>query len=76
MNVDEICAVINTKKGLEIGPKEFIAGFKSKIPELTEEDLTDLFKVIDIDMSGTLVIDEIRTELSNIDAALVLRDIK
>jgi len=46
------------------------------LPELSEEDARDLFKAIDIDKSGKIDISEIKLELANVNAAMVLRELQ
>jgi Ca2+-binding EF-hand superfamily protein len=76
LNVDEIFAVINKRNAKEIGPEDFVSAFKQKIPDLSDEDIRDLFRAIDIDKSGSIELDEVKLELANVNAALVLKDLK
>lgn len=76
LNVDEIFAVLSKKNQTEIGPEEFTNAFKQKLPELSEEDVRDLFRAIDVDKSGRIDLNEVRLELSNVNAAMVLRELK
>lgn len=76
LNVDEIFAVISKKNQTEIGPEDFTNAFKQKLPELSEEDVRDLFRAIDIDKSGRIDLNEVKLELSNVNAAMVLRELK
>lgn len=76
LNVDEIFAVITKKNQTQIGPEDFANAFKAKIPELSNEDVVDLFRAIDIDRSGKIDICEVKLELSNVNAAMVLRELK
>lgn len=46
------------------------------MPELSEEDARDLFKAIDIDKSGKIDLSEIKLELANVNAAMVLRELQ
>jgi len=46
------------------------------LPELSEEDARDLFKAIDIDKSGKIDLSEIKLELANVNAAMVLRELQ
>ena len=76
LNVDEIFAVISKKNQTEIGPEDFTNAFKQKLPELSEEDVRDLFRAVDIDKSGRIDLNEVKLELSNVNAAMVLRELK
>lgn len=76
LNVDEIFAVISKKNQTEIGPEDFTKAFKQKLPELSEEDVRDLFRAVDIDKSGRIDLNEVKLELSNVNAAMVLRELK
>lgn len=76
LNVDEIFAILSKKNQTEIGPEDFTNAFKQKLPELSEEDIRDLFRAIDIDKSGRIDLNEVKLELSNVNAAMVLRELK
>ena len=76
LNVDEIFAVISKKNQTEIGPEDFTNAFKQKLPDLSEEDVRDLFRAVDIDKSGRIDLNEVKLELSNVNAAMVLRELK
>ena len=76
LNVDEIFAILSKKNQTEIGPEDFTNAFKQKLPELSEEDVRDLFRAIDIDKSGRIDLNEVKLELSNVNAAMVLRELK
>lgn len=76
LNVDEIFAIIGKRDQTEIGPDDFTQAFKSKLPELSEEDVRDLFRAIDIDRSGKIDLNEVKLELANVNAAMVLRELQ
>lgn len=76
LNVEEIFAILSKKNQTEIGPEDFTNAFKQKLPELSEEDVRDLFRAIDIDKSGRIDINEVKLELANVNAAMVLRELK
>lgn len=75
LNIDEIFAIISKRNQTEIGPDDFTNAFKQKLPELSEEDARDLFRAIDIDKSGRIDLGEVKLELANVNAAMVLREL-
>lgn len=43
---------------------------------MSEEDIRDLFRAIDIDRSGKIDLNEVKLELANVNAAMVLRELQ
>lgn len=43
---------------------------------MSEEDIRDLFRAIDIDKSGKIDLNEVKLELANVNAAMVLRELQ
>jgi Ca2+-binding EF-hand superfamily protein len=72
LNLDELFAVLDTSGDKQISPEEFLKGLQGK-SSLSDEDISDLFRAVDIDRSGALTIDELRQELKNINAAIILQ---
>jgi len=72
LNLDELFAVLDTSGDKQISAEEFLKGLQGK-SSLSDEDIADLFRAVDIDRSGALTIDELRQELKNINAAIILQ---
>jgi len=71
--LDDFFAILDKNQDKELSLSEMLTGLKDF---LDEDDITELFAAVDIDKSGSVTVDELRSELDVINAAYVLDQIK